>query len=90
MNVPLPYKTIQNTIQNNHQAIHRNVSVFIMKEKERIQYSRKMKEKRNIFFFDFCPIKYDFVLRRILSRKDFLRFFNFRVRFDETVRVRFY
>ena len=90
MNVPLPYKTIQNTIQNNHKAINRNVSVFIMKEKERILYSRKMKETRYINFFDFCPIKYDFVLRQVFTRKEFLRFFDYRVRFDETVRVRFY
>ena len=42
-----------------------------------------MKEKRNITFFEFCPIKYNLVLRKVLSRKDFLRFFNFRVRFND-------
>ena len=44
-----------------------------------------MKETRNITFFEFCPIKYDLVLRKVFSRKEFLRFFNFRVRFNDKI-----
>ena len=42
-----------------------------------------MEAKRQILFYDFCPIRYDFILKKVLSRKDFLRFFNFRVRFND-------
>ena len=44
-----------------------------------------MEAKRQILFYEFCPEKYDLVLRKVLSRKDFLRFFNFRVRFNDKV-----
>ena len=44
-----------------------------------------MREKRNMNFFEFCPVKYDLVLKKILSRKDFLRLFDFRVRFNDKV-----
>ena len=49
-----------------------------------------MKETRNINFFEFCPIKYDFVMRKIMTRKEFLRFFNFRVKFNEKVELIYY
>ena len=44
-----------------------------------------MKENRNITFFEFCPERYDLVFRKALSRKEFLRFFNFRVRFNDKI-----
>ena len=49
-----------------------------------------MEAKRQILFYEVCFITYDFVLRRVLSRKQFLRYFDFRVRFNETVQVHYF
>ena len=49
-----------------------------------------MEAKRQILFYEFCFTTYDFVLRRVLSRKQFLRYFDFRVRFNETVQVHYF
>ena len=49
-----------------------------------------MKETRQIIYYEFCPKKYDFVKTRIFNRKQILRFFDFRIRFNDTVQVRFY
>ena len=42
-----------------------------------------MEANRQILFYEFCPVKYDFVLKKVLNRKDFLRVFDFRVRFND-------
>ena len=49
-----------------------------------------MKETRQIIYYEFCPKKYDFVKSRIFNRKKFLRFFDFRVRFNENVPVHYF
>ena len=49
-----------------------------------------MEAKRQILFYEFCPIKYDFVLKKVLSRKQFICFFDFRVRFNENVHVHYF
>ena len=42
-----------------------------------------MEAKRQILFYEFCPNKYELVLKKVLNRKDFLRVFDFRVRFND-------
>ena len=49
-----------------------------------------MKDYRRMKYYEFCPIKYDFVMRKIMTRKEFLRFFNFRVKFNEKVELIYY
>ncbi len=44
-----------------------------------------MEANRQNFFYEFCPVKYVFVLKKVLNRKDFLRVFDFRVRFNDKV-----